>query len=300
MVMIKKISVALLLMSSFCQSWAQDKNAKPKLYGYALAQFKIDTIISQDNLDDRQTFQKNWIVQQSQADSAIKRYVQIQSGKLEVQDPRGCTIWFKNKFKGPVMISYYVTAPSRFNESNNIVPRDINQFWMANTADGIDVDGNGGLFDYGKYNGDFKSYDDIKGYYASTGGGNAKNYNRTTRMRRYPRSVDGNLVDHPGLNTRDNDSSFLIVPDKEYLIQLIAANDIVQYIFDGKIVYEIKNGDEVDLVNDADKNAVNKNVSKAIWGDAKWKWYNEGYFGFRMTRTHHTYRDFKVYRLIKK
>ena len=273
-----------------------EQQSKPdmKLYGYAAASFKIGTLLFYDKLNNQQSFNKNWIVQQSKSDLQLKRFAKIDSGKLVVHDPRGCTIWFKNKMEGNFMISYKVIASSYFNEGNNILPRDINQFWMANTPNKTDVFAKCGLFDSAKYDGEFKPYDDLIGYYASTGGGNITTNNRTTRMRRYPRSSDGKLVNHVGLNNRDDDTAFLIKPNKEHLVQLVAANDIVQYIFDGKVVYEIKKGDVVDILNDS-----NKNVTKGIWDSEPWTSYQSGYFGFRMTRTHHVYSDFKVFNLIK-
>ena len=270
------------------------KSIDKKLYGFAAEQFTIGSVLYEDKLNDPSVFNKNWVVQMSKADSNIMRYARIEAKKLHVHDPRGCTIWLKNKLKGAIMISYKVTASSNFNESNNIVPRDINQFWMAQTPDSIDVNAKGGLFDAKKYNGEFKSYDPLQTYYASTGGGHTTDYNKTIRLRRYPRKINNVQVAHQGANSRDDDKAFLIQPDKEYLIQLVAADDIVQYIFNGKIVYQLKKGDNVDIFNDA-----HDKVSKGIWGEAPYTLYTEGYFGFRMTRTHHTYRDFKVYQLIK-
>ena len=269
--------------------------ADETLYGFAAEIYKIGKLIVTDKLDNHQQFASQWVVQQSKIDDSLTRYAKIEAGKLQVEDPRGTTIWFKQKFEGPIMISYKVTAPLAFTKGNDIMPRDINQFWMANTPTDINVYAKGGLFDSTKYNGEFKPYDDLLTYYASTGGGNLTTNNRTVRMRRYPRSINGKLADHLGLNNRDDDTNFLIVPDKEHTIQLVAANDIVQYIFDGKVVYELKLGSEVNVFNDA-----SKNVTKSIWGNAPFTFYNSGYFGFRLTRTHHNYSDFKVYRLVKK
>jgi hypothetical protein len=273
---------------------AQSQKTEIKLLGYAIEQFVLGKEIYHDKLENKTKFSENWVVQMNKADSSLKRYARIEGGKLEVQDPRGCTIWFKSKMKGPLMITYRVTASSKYNQGNDIVPRDINQFWMAQNPDNIPAVAKGGLFDAEKYEGDFKSYDPILCYYASTGGGNTTNYNRTTRIRRYPRKIDGKQADHLGLNFRDDDKDFLIVPDKEHLVQLVAADDIVQYIVDGKIVYQIKKGDSVGVFNDA-----NTTISKGVWGEAPFTYYSEGYFGFRMTRTHHTYSDFQVFRLNK-
>ena len=165
---------------------------KVSLSGYAGEQFSVRKIIHQDMLDDGQSFSRNWIVQQSQKDPQIDRYVKIDNGALQVHDPRGCTIWYTTELSGPVMISYRVMVPSARNAGTDVVPRDINQFWMANTPGGEDPHAASGLFDSTIFNGDFDSYHALCGYYASTGGGNVTRNNRTTRLRRYPRKVAGN------------------------------------------------------------------------------------------------------------
>jgi hypothetical protein len=249
-------------------------------------------LIIQEMLDDQIQFSKKWVVQQSQADSSLPRYVRIEGGQLQVHDPRGCTIWYARKLSGPLMICYRVTVPSGYDSGTDIVPRDINQFWMANAQDGGDPFRDGGLFDHRTFDGDFGSYHSLTGYYASTGGGTVSRSNVTTRMRRYPRKRADEFVDHIALQSRDELAEYLINPDQEHLVQLIAADDVVQYIFDGRIVYQLRNGDSVDVQNDARPTA-----TKGIWGEEPWTSFQDGYFGFRMTRTHHMYRDFRVYRL---
>jgi hypothetical protein len=267
-----------------------------QLRGYALERFIKGPLIHHEMLDDQSRFAQDWIIQQSQMDSNLTRYSRVKEGKLHIHDPRGTTVWYKTKLAGPVMISYRVTCPSEYNSGTDIVPRDINQFWMTNTPGNEDPFAEGGLFDNRTFNGEFDSYHLLNGYYASTGGGNISKNNRTTRLRRYPRTVAGTQVDHVALCSRDDVQGYLIHPDKEHLIQLVAAEDVVQYLFDGKVVYEIKKGDTVDILNDG-----NAGISKTgIWGSSPWSWYREGYFGFRMTRTHHVYSDFRVYKLLPK
>lgn len=293
---VKKIFLTIFCMlCSFFQGQSQSKKTTEKLYGFAADQYVTASVLFQDKLNKQANFDKNWVVQMSQVDSELDRFARIENKKLAIHDPRGATIWFKKKLKGPIMICYKVMVPAAFNQGNDIMARDINQFWMANAPNSTDAFAKGGLFDATVYDGDFKSYDVIQSYYASTGGGNTIVNNRTVRMRRYPRKVAAASVDHLGLNFRDAVPEFLIVPNKEHQIQLVAANDVVQYIFDGKIVYEIKSGSEIDILND-----FNKNSTKAIWGVAPWLPYDEGYFGFRMTRSHHIYSDFKVFQLKKR
>ena len=265
------------------------------LYGYAKKRFSTGKIIHEDRLNDQSAFQKNWVVQQSQADPQLERYARISEGRLHVHDPRGTTIWFRQKLKGPVMISYRITCPSEYNSGTDIVPRDINQFWMAIDPENPDPDQPGGLFDGKKYNGTFGTYDRLNCYYASTGGGNVTDNNRTVRFRRYPRKSGHDEIAHVALDDKDENPDFLIRPDHEYLVQLVAADDIVQFIFDGKVVYELQQGDQATL-------SVSDEAEKVwgTWGKEPWTLYREGWFGFRMTRTHHVYRDFKVYSLIPK
>ena len=119
---------------------------------------------------------------------------------------------------------YDVAAPK------GVQPRDINNFWLA--TDPVDPDR--GLFDSDRYTGKFSSYDKMHGYYASTGGGGAV-ANLTTRMRRYPREVDGKPAEHIALNDKDGQPGYLITPDKVMSVQLVAYDDVVQYIVDGKM-----------------------------------------------------------------
>ncbi len=265
------------------------------LAGYAKERFTVGPAIFEDLLNDQQQFNRDWVVQMATADPHLERYALVEDGRLHVHDPRGSTIWFRHKLQSPVMITYRIICPSAFNSGNDIVPRDINQFWMANDPEISDPNSPGGLFDVAKYKGVFGSYDELHGYYASTGGGNSEEYNRTVRFRRYPRKNDGKPTAHVALNDKDDRQDYLIVPDREHVVQLVAAEDIVQFIFDGKIVYELKGGDipTTEGMTEGEGNPV-------AWGEAPWTVFSEGYFGFRMTRSHHVYSDFKVYKLIGK
>jgi hypothetical protein len=125
-------------------------------------------------------------------------------------------------------------------------------------------------------------------YYASTGGGK----NTTTRMRRYPRAVDGTLVWHAAWQGLDGQLDYLLVPDREILVQLVAYDDVVQYYNDGKLFYEVKRGDPITTRLDG-----GTATGGAVWGEGDYTPYTAGYFGFRSTHSHHVIRDFKVYRL---
>lgn len=111
-------------------------------------------------------------------------------------------------------------------------------------------------------------------------------------MRRYPRMIDGKLALHPAWTARDGQPDYLLAPDREILVQLVAYDDIVQYYNDGKLFYEVKRGDSVTTLRDG-----STATGSAAWGEGDYAPYTEGYFGFRSTHSHHVIRDFRVYRL---
>ena len=78
-------------------------------------------------------------------------------------------------------------------------------------------------------------------------------------------------------------------------MQLVAYDDLVQYIVDGKLIYEIAAGERVQVEGvDAEGNRVRY---EADYDLRRFPVYREGYFGFRMVGTHHIYRNFRVYAL---
>jgi hypothetical protein len=148
-----------------------------------------------------------------------------------------------------------------------------------------------GLFDSERYTGQFSSYDKMHGYYASTGGRD----NQTTRMRRYPRETLGEPVEHVALNDKDEKPDYLITPDKVMTVQLVAYDDVTQYIVDGKLNYQIRRGDRIQLEGrDTEGRPVQRN---ALYDLDRFPVYEKGYFGFRMVGTHHIYTNFRVYAL---
>lgn len=63
---------------------------------------------------------------------------------------------------------------------------------------------------------------------------------------------------------------------------------------DGKLVYEITYGDTVRL------KTADGNFKEVKYTRDRFPAYNEGFFGFRLTTTHHVYSNFRVYRLVHK
>ena len=185
---------------------------------------------------------------------------------------------------------YDVLCPTPKPAIEGLQPRDINNFWMA--SDPVDPDQ--GLFDSNRYTGKFSSYHKIHGYYASTGGGGAI-ANLTTRMRRYPREMDGKPTEHLALNDKDEKPGYLITPDTVMAVQLVAYDDVIQYVVDGKLIYQIARGDRIHV--EGRDGQGKPTVQEAVYDLDRFPVYKKGYFGFRMVGTHHIYSNFKVYAL---
>ncbi len=262
-------------------------DSSPLVIGYGVGLFKIGPLLAQDNFENLD----NWVVQIQKKDGFEPARVETRDHTLDCLLPgRGCTIWFKQKLKTRLTITYDVICPTKHTGLKGVQARDINNFWLA--TDPLDLDQ--GLFDSGQYTGKFGSYHRMQGYYASTGGGGAS-ANLTTRMRRYPREKDGQPVDHIALNDKDGQPGYLIRPDKVMRVQLVAYDDVVQYIVDGKVIYQIKRDDPIKVEGHGSNG---KPVATAnVYDLDRFPVYREGYFGFRMVGTHHIYTNFRVHTL---
>ena len=268
----------------------QSQNAKtdqPLVLGHGVGLFKVGEILFQDDFDQLD----QWVVQIQSKSGFPPAKVDVLNHTLDCFVPgRGCTVWFRKKLPSRVTITYSVICPTPDPSIKGLQPRDINNFWMAQDP----VNADKGLFDLQHYTGAFGSYDKMHCYYASTGGGGAV-ANKTTRMRRYPREVNGKPVEHIALNDKDGRPGYLITPDKLMKVQLVAFDDVVQYIVDDKLVYQITSGDSVQIeYKDENGRIQNQNVDYDI---DRFPVYKEGYFGFRMVGTHHIYSNFKVFAL---
>ncbi len=257
----------------------ESDSSQPIVTGYGKGLFEIGELLYRDAF----TNPDEWLPQVEETNAQTEPRIDFWNGFLEVVVPgRGATIWNRNKFSGNVAITYKVKAPSTYVEELGIVVRDINTFWHASDPD-VPPD----IFNHDKYTGAFSSYHKQQGYYASMGGRD----NTTTRFRRYPRICDGEPVEHISLSERDGFEKFLIRPDHTHTIQLVSYDDVIQYIVDGKVFYEIQKGDTV-IVSRTDGTQ-----EEVVYTPERFPSYNEGWFGFRLVNTHHIYSDFRVYRL---
>lgn len=277
--------VGLMMIAGSVAAFPQSDEPKPVIVGHAFGRYEVAERLATSDFSDP----SEWVVQTEEKPSEHHPEIRFSRGAMDVWMPdRGVTIWYENHLQGPIAIVYRVTAPSTrlLDDFETIMPRDINVFWNAFDP-GPDGTQHLPPFDSTRFTGAFPSYNKQHGYYASTGGG----YNRTTRFRRYPRSVDGQPAAHIALNERDGDAEYMITPDVTYTVQVVAARDIVQYIVDGRVVYEMQYGDEVAVEQPG------RSSGQTIYTATNYPPYPGGWFGFRLLKSHHRFTHFSVYRL---
>jgi hypothetical protein len=260
----------------------------PAVAGYGNGLFEIGSLIHAGDFSDH----ANWIIQIEASENILpEERISYSAGVLDLYMPaRGCTAWLNKKLTGAITIVYQVRCPVETINDTSIQARDINNFWHC--SDPIEFDAILNTSET-RYKGNFSSYHEMHGYYASTGGG-GRTGNQTTRFRRYPRRAGGENIPHVALNDKDANPDYLITPGIWHTIQLVAYDGLVQYLMDGRVVYETRYGDDIKV--ETQNNGKNFAITKTYRRE-NFPAYNSGYFGFRMVATHHQYRDLKIYRL---
>jgi len=140
--------------------------------------------------------------------------VDAKGGILSLDVPAGCTVWFRQELRGPVVVEYEATMIHRGGPNDRV--SDLNCFWMARDA-------------RVKRSGKFADYNTLRGYYVGQGG----NTNTTTRFRRYI----GDPVLRPLLPEHDLKAT-LLEPNKPMHIRLVANGARVQYSCDGRVIFD--------------------------------------------------------------
>jgi hypothetical protein len=134
--------------------------------------------------------------------------VSAKGGVLDIDSPKGITLWYRPALTGPVTIDYDVMAVGGDGPNDKV--SDVNAFWMARDADAADP-----LALPRARNGAFAAYDDLQTYYVGIGG----NRNSTTRLRRYV----GRPGDRPLLTGNDrSDKAAMLRANRWTHIRLIA------------------------------------------------------------------------------
>lgn len=150
--------------------------------------------------------------------------VEAVDGKLVVDVPSGCTIWFRHELEGPLMISYEVTVIGQGGPNDRV--SDLNCFWMARDARSPDD-----IFGHAR-SGMFSDYHELNCYYVGLGG----HHNTRTRFRRYI----GDAVDRPLLPDHDlAEGRFMIEPNQTQVIRLVAFGNLIQYYRDDELIFSV-------------------------------------------------------------
>jgi hypothetical protein len=162
----------------------------------------------------------NWRVEQMPGGT-----VRIQDGKLEIDDARGCTVWFRPELEGPLMIEYEAVIIKQDGPRDR--GSDLNCFWMARDPEAPDDI----LANSANRGGRFKNYDSLRLYYVGYGA----NHNTTTRFRRYTGTGERPLLPEHDLKHEE----VMLTYNVPIKIQLIADGERIAYIRDGEVIYDI-------------------------------------------------------------
>jgi len=170
-------------------------------------------------LDDFENDLSQWVVEQMPGGTA-----RVINGKLDIDDAGGCTVWFKQKIGGSVVIEFDVTMVKEGGANDRV--SDLNFFWMA-----TDPSSPSDFFvNSAKRHGDFKNYHPLRLYYVGYGA----NDNTSTRFRRYPGDGSRPLLPEHDLS----EPKFMNVPNKTIHLQVVADGNRIGLKRDGGIVFD--------------------------------------------------------------
>ncbi len=110
-----------------------------------------------------------------------------------------------------------------------------------------------------KRDGKFASYDNLILYYAGVGG----HYNKFTRFRKYKGIEDKSIL------KEYSDKEHLLLGNTTYSVKIIVNKDRVQYFLNGELYWDFQDD----------------------------KPYKQGFFGFRTSKSHQQFDNFKVYKI---
>lgn len=157
-----------------------------------------------------------------EAESAKAR-VTVIDGMIDIDTPKGLTLWWRQPLTSPVVISFDAMAVAGPGENDRV--SDLNAFWMATDRDG-------GAVLATPRSGAFATYDDMRAYYVGIGG----NRNTTTRFRRYI----GEPGNRPLLPAHDRrDTAAMLVPNRWTHIRLIADGNLIAVDRDGQRLFTL-------------------------------------------------------------
>ena len=161
-----------------------------------------------------------WSIE-AESPQAVVRY--LPGGVIDIDTPRGLTLWYPHRLDGPVRIAFDAMAVSAGGPNDQV--SDLNAFWMATDPAASDRS----VFSRPR-DGRFEAYDTLTTYYVGIGG----NRNTTTRMRRYT----GRPGDRPLLPEHDRaDPAALLQPNRWTRVALIADGERIAVERNGRMLF---------------------------------------------------------------
>jgi len=178
----------------------------------------------------------DWMVE---AESPQARVTE-RHGVIDIDTPKGLTLWWRKPLDAPVVISFDAMLVDRGGANDKV--SDLNAFWMAREV------GGGSVLAHPR-NGAFAAYDDLETYYVGIGG----NRNTTTRFRRY--------IGRPG------DRPLRPEDDRRGAADMLRANvwTHVRLIADGKTVAVERDGARLFTLADAQPYASGQFGLRTTW-----------------------------------
>lgn len=167
--------------------------------------------------DDFRHGLKDWRIE-----AEVPAKVSARRGILDVDTPKGISLWFRRPLTGPVSIGFDVEAVAAGGPNDAV--SDVNAFWMAHE---MRRPGTAPLM---PRSGAFADYDTLQTYYVGIGG----NRNTTTRFRRYV----GRVGDRPLLKGNDlRDRQVMLRPNVWTHIELVADGRHIAVSRDGRTLF---------------------------------------------------------------
>lgn len=151
--------------------------------------------------------------------------VSIKKGKLDINVGAGCSVWFKEKLEGKLLIEFDAVIVNEGGVNDNV--QDLNTYWMANSPKNPDD-----IFKESETrSGIYRNYFPMSLYYVGLG----ETQNRRSRFRRY----DG-TGKRPWLPEHDlTESEYLLTGNQLYNIKIISFGNIIQYYRNDELLFEL-------------------------------------------------------------
>lgn len=182
--------------------------------------YEVGPVLYEDSFNRADT--TAWVIE---SETPADLETLVFDGALDIDVPRGITIWNTTRFKGNVMFEFDVTVVAGGGGNDRV--SDLNCFWMA-----TDPQFPNRFFERSAWRGGkFWNYYSLNLYYVGYGGHD----NTKTRMRRY----DAGIPPPPPILKEYDDPTHLIQPNKTNSVRIVCFESRVLYFFNGEKIFDI-------------------------------------------------------------